>query len=227
MRHHDHSSRAPRVAITVTALLVGAGCAPAASARHVSAPPTSARHASAPPTSASAVPEAAAPVLSGRVSISGAASIPTTSFTVDAQMEVGAHQTAPPSQATCADYADGFAGTAPPSGGVGFVAPMLQTSGYHSIYVGVMMTTGYQGPGTYDTTRNPSLIGVAVEGIGSAGAVVYTVFHSIDHGAMTLTVLADGSGSLRIVHWDSDEVRQTVGTSQVTINGIVTWACRG
>jgi hypothetical protein len=41
-----------------------------------------------------------------------------------------------------------------------------------------------------------------------------------------LTVNADGSGSLRIEHWDSDEVRQTAGSSQVNISGVVSWSCQ-
>lgn len=54
---------------------------------------------------------------------------------------------------------------------------------------------------------------------------VYTVFESKDSGEMILTVHADGSGSLQIEHWDSDEVRQVAGSSQVNISGVVTWEC--
>lgn len=159
-------------------------------------------------------------MLSGTVSISGAATIATTSFTVGAQMEKGQQTVSLPSDATCADYANGFMSTA----GRGFVAPMLQTQGDHNIYVGVTIDGGYKGPGTYTSADTPLLDGSAVEGIGTTSAV-YTVFHANDQGAITLTVKPDGSGSLTIQHWDSDEVRQTAGESQVSINGIVTWSC--
>jgi hypothetical protein len=165
----------------------------------------------------------AGPALSGTVSISGAATIPSTRFTVGAQMEVGENQTSPPPRSTCADYADGFA--AAPGAGIGFVAPMLQTDGSHNIYVDVTITTGYHGPGAYESKGSPSLAGSAVEGIGSGASAVYTVFHSADDGLTTLIVRADGSGSLTITHWDSDEVRQVPGVSQVSINGLVTWTC--
>lgn len=102
---------------------------------------------------------------------------------------------------------------------------MIQTSGFHSIYVQVIMRTGYTGPGTYDSGRIPSMSGNAIEGIGTGSSAVYTVFNAKDSGAMTLTVKPDGSGSLQIEHWDSDEVRQVAGSSQVNISGVVTWAC--
>jgi hypothetical protein len=37
--------------------------------------------------------------------------------------------------------------------------------------------------------------------------------------------MPDGSGSLKIEHQDSVEVRQTAEESQVNINGIVNWRC--
>ncbi len=106
-----------------------------------------------------------------------------------------------------------------------FVAPMIQTSGFHSIYVQVIMRTGYTGPGTYDSERVPSMSGSAVEGIGTGSSAVYTTFNAKDSGRMILTVRPDGSGSLQIEHWDSDEVRQIAGSSQVNISGMVSWAC--
>jgi hypothetical protein len=88
------------------------------------------------------------------------------------------------------------------------------------------MSAGYSGPGTYDSAQVPSLQGSAVEGIGAGSSAVYTVFNSKDSGEMILTVKADGSGSLQIEHWDSDEVRQVAGASQVNVSGVVTWDCR-
>lgn len=38
-----------------------------------------------------------------------------------------------------------------------------------------------------------------------------------DQGAIDLTVMPDGSGSLKVERWDSDEVRQTAVESQVSI----------
>ena len=70
------------------------------------------------------------------------------------------------------------------------------------------------------------MTGVAVEGIGAAGSAVYTVFNARDGGHATLVVRPDGSGSLKIDHWDSDEVRQGPGASQVYIFGSVEWTCR-
>ena len=133
-------------------------------------------------------------MLSGTVSISGAATIPATTFTVGAQVEVGQLQATPAPGASCADYARGLAGATGGGDGVGFAAPMLQTSGYHNIYVGVSMPSGYRGPGTYDNAHDPLLTGTAVEGIGSGSAAVFTVFHARDAGTITLTVHPDGSG---------------------------------
>lgn len=103
---------------------------------------------------------------------------------------------------------------------------MIQTSGFHNIYVGVTMSSGYRGPGTYTLQNTPSMTGVAVEGIGAAGSAVYMVFNATDGGHATLIVRPDGSGSLKIDHWDSDEVRQGPGASQVYIFGSVEWTCR-
>jgi hypothetical protein len=163
-------------------------------------------------------------VLSGTVAISGAATIPTTNFVTGAVVDTRQAQTARPAGATCADYAHGFE-HAPNVVPLSFVAPVIQTSGFHNIEVSVSMTAGYEGPGTYDTTHTPSLSGSAVEGIGVGASEVYTVFNSKDSGAMTLTVNADGSGSLTIEHWDSDEVRQVAGSSQVNVSGVVSWVC--
>jgi hypothetical protein len=44
----------------------------------------------------------------------------------------------------------------------------------------------------------------------------YTLFHAKDQGAFDLTVMPDGSGLLKIEAWNSDEVRQTAGESQVS-----------
>ena len=46
---------------------------------------------------------------------------------------------------------------------------------------------------------------------------VYTVLYRTDQGAIDLTVMPDGSGSLKVERWDSDEVRQTAVESQVSI----------
>jgi hypothetical protein len=179
----------------------------------------------APSTSSSPSPAISGPVLSGTVSISGAATIPTTTFEVGAQLDAGQTEIAPPAGATCADYARGFAGM-PMSVPHSFVAPALQTTGQHNIYVGVMMTGGYTGPGTYMAPAVRTLTGAAVEGIGADASAVYTVFHSGDAGSMTLTVNPDGSGSLHFEHWDRDEVRQVPGQSQVNVSGVITWVCR-
>jgi hypothetical protein len=220
-RHRLTSSDArARIAIAAAGLL-SAGCQPTGTSPHdVTARP----QVTATPAASAAV---VGPILSGTVSIAGAATIPTTSFTVDAQLEEGAAQASPLPNASCAEYSNGFSSAPTASAGVGFAAPMLQTTGYHSIYVSVTMARGYKGPGVYDSVQTPSLAGIAVEGIGSPGVAWYTVFHANDQGATTLIVHPDGSGSVRIVHWDSDEVRQAPGVSQVAIDGIVTWTCRG
>jgi hypothetical protein len=166
------------------------------------------------------------PTLSGTVEISGGATIPSSHFSTDARMDTGQMQIPPPAGSTCADYSDGFQ-HAPNVVPLSFVGPVVQTSGYHNIYVGVVMSSGYAGPGTYDSAQTPSLSGSAVEGIGIGSSAVYTVFNSRDSGAMTLTVSADGSGTLKLEHWDSDEVRQAPGSSQVNISGVISWKCHG
>lgn len=202
-------------AVVATAVLACAGCESATSG----ASPTTVQS-----PSSSAAASANGPHLSGTVAISGGATIPTTPFATDAQLDTGQTQVAPPPGATCADYANGFK-HAPNVVPLSFVAPMIQTSGFHSIYVQVIMSTGYAGPGRYDSAHIPSMSGSAVEGIGTASSLVYTVFHARDSGSIVLTVKPDGSGSLQIEHWDSDEVRQVAGSSQVNISGVVTWDC--
>lgn len=203
------SRRTGWTAFALLATLLGAGCDSGTTTPLATGPPA-----------ATSSPTVTGPMLSGTVSISGAATIATTTFTVGAQMENGQQPVSPPSGATCADYANGFTS----SEGKGFVVPMLQTYGYHNIFVGVTIAGGYNGPAAYTSADTPLLTGSAVEGIGTTSAV-YTVFHAKDQGAITVTVNPDGSGSLTITHWDSDEVRQTAGESQVNINGIVNWSC--
>jgi hypothetical protein len=202
--------------LTLAGALIGASCA---------AVPATTPPASFVPATASASAATLTPKLAGTVTISGAATIPSTTFLTAAQMQSGDHEVAPPAGATCADYARGFATGFAPSAGPGFAAPAIQTAGYHNIYVALTMSSGYHGPGTYTLQNTPSMSGVAVEGIGTGSSAVYTVFKAKNGGRATLTVNADGSGSLQIDHWDSDEVRQAPGASQVYIFGSVRWVC--
>lgn len=203
-----------RVSVVAVAPFAAVGCAGCAAAPSAHSPSVVAPRAS----SSSALSPADTPVLSGTISISGGATIPATAFITHAQVDAGQTLTAPPPAATCTDYAHGFEHV-PDAVSGSFVAPVIQTSGYHSIYVTVSMTQGYSGPGIYDTDRTPTLSGTAIEGIGSGASAVYTVFKSRDSGVLTLIVNADGSGSLTINHWDSAEVRQREGTSQVNVSG--------
>jgi hypothetical protein len=208
-----------RTAIAV--LAVGIACTACQSATTGRPSNTPSRLPSTPSPSQAGV----GPKLVGTVAISGAATIPATQFTTGAQLDAGQTQTAAPAGATCADYAHGFE-HAPNVVPLSFVGPLIQTDGFHNIYVQATMATGFKGPGVYDSAHVPSLRGNAVEGIGTGATQVYTVFHAGDAGATVLTVNADGSGSLRIDHWDSDEVRQTAGSSQVSISGVVSWTCQ-
>jgi len=160
------------------------------------------------------------------VKVSGSVSL-TASFTSFAQVEQNGTQTPAPAGSTCADYARGYAQVAQHGGGTGFDPPVLHTAtvAQHNLFVSASLTTGYTGPGTYDSKAHPALTGTAVDGLVSGPSTSYTIFRSQIKGSSVLTVAPDGSGRLDIINWGTDEVRGDV-VGGVSVDGYEIWTCR-
>lgn len=159
------------------------------------------------------------PMLAGMVSISGQFVV-TASFAVPVEVGAGAHQTAAPSGMTCGDYANGYSAN---SQAQSFDSPAAQTGGSPSVYVSVTLPTGYNGPGTYSARTSPALTGVATVAVTTAEGPSYYVFRS-QGGDTTLSVAADGSGTVLLSNWPDTESRGGNGTGRIT--GTVSWMCR-
>jgi hypothetical protein len=159
--------------------------------------------------------------------VTGAVQLSST-FSAPAALEVAGTQTPAPAGSTCAEYARGFDRPAQDGGGKGFDAPEVHSAKVNrqTMYVSVSMATGYAGPGTYDSRRNSSLTGYAAQDVDNASGVATTSFTPRIHGFTTLTVNADGSGSLVLTDWGSTEVHGAVGAGGVSINASVTWVCQ-
>ena len=149
-------------------------------------------------------------------------------FSASAAIEVAGTQTPAPAGSTCADYAEGFDEDAQDGGGKGFDAPEVHSVevNHESMYVSVSLAGGYAGPGTYDSRRTSSLAGYASQDVDNASGIVTTPFESRVHGLTTLTVNADGSGSLGLTNWGSTEVHGATGAGGVSINASITWVCQ-
>jgi hypothetical protein len=128
----------------------------------------------------------------------------------------GALPTAAPAGYTCADYAHGLRDAT--SGASTFVSPQMQTAGASSVYVQVILASGYRGPSTYDSTTAPALTGIASITIPPASAPVIDTFRSSFYGSVTLSVHPDGSGSVTITNWGSPG-------SDSRISGTASWSC--
>jgi hypothetical protein len=140
----------------------------------------------------------------------------TGTFSTHPEVLVGSLPQAPPAHDTCADYANGFA-QHPTS----FVPPAVKTSGTTTLYLTTTLASGYHGPGTYTSTTSPMLSGQAAVGVGDVGdlngAGYIDTFRSGFPGTTTLTVHADGSGTLEFSSWGSDAT---------IISGMVQWVCQ-
>ena len=117
---------------------------------------------------------------------------------------------------SCAEYAAGSPGT---GGGKAFVAPEFDTGGPTGVYVQVDMTSGYSGPGRYDSRSFPRLQGYATFAIPPVSAPQFDTFRSAFYGWLVLTVGADGSGSVSVQKWGSS------GSDSV-VSGSISWSCR-
>jgi hypothetical protein len=163
------------------------------------------------------------PLLTGTISVSGGATL-TATFSARAEVLSGGSLTSVSASDTCANYADGL--TQNPTS---FSAPELQTAGGSNVYMKATIASDYHGPGTYSSETTPLFDGTLVYGIGfatgqnGAATVFRSSIHGI-HGATTLTVRPDGSGSLEFSDWQSDEVRGDTGPA-ATVDGTVTWTC--
>jgi hypothetical protein len=158
------------------------------------------------------------PLLTGTVNAAEDVTL-TASFRVSIPILANQEPTPAPSDLGCLQYAAGMQGS--------FVAPVFDvTGGDHTIYLVGMMSSGYRGPGAYDSSTEPSLGGTIVVGTGvdPGQEAAYSVFRSHINGTSTLTVHDDGSGTFVFSEWGSDEVRGTTG-SAAGISGTVTWTC--
>jgi hypothetical protein len=153
--------------------------------------------------------------LAGTVTVAGGYAVHGDFSTAPAVLR-GALPTAAPAGYTCADYAHGELDSA--SGASTFVSPQMQTAGASSVFVQVILASGYRGPATYDSTTTPALTGVAAITIPPASAPVIDDFRSAFYGSVRLTVRPDGSGSVTITHWGSPG-------SDSRISGSATWSC--
>jgi len=154
--------------------------------------------------------------LNGTVAVAGGYAVHG-AFSTAPSVLLGALSTAAPAIYTCADYAHGFRD--PTSGASTFVSPQMQTAGASSVYVQVILASGYRGPSTYDSTTAPALTGIASITIPPASAPVIDTFGSSFFGSVTLTVRPDGSGSVTITNWGSPG-------SDSRISGTASWSCR-
>ena len=140
------------------------------------------------------------------------------SFTVRPEMQVGALPTPAPATATCSQYARGL-GKADT-----FVSPEIHTSGNPNVYFRAIVNPGFSGPGTYTTQNAPGLTGAAIVSIEQGPGPSSQLYNTRHGGSTTLTVAADGSGTLTFTRWGSDEVRQ--GHIAGYLWGNIRWICR-
>lgn len=191
---------------SVAMAIMCAGCAASPSV-NVAVPPTSGGGAG---TGTNAPPR-----LIGSAEIDGAYRA-TGTFTTHPEVLVGSLPQAPTAHDTCADYASGFA-----QNPTSFVVPALKTSGTTTLYLTTTLASGYHGPGTYSSATSPMLSGRMAVGIGDVGdlngAGYIDTFRSGFPGTTTLTVHADGSGTLEFSSWGSDAT---------IISGTVQWVCQ-
>ena len=158
-----------------------------------------------------ATSEGARPRLSGTVIVNGAYQA-RASFNAQPEVTLGDSLAVPKTGDTCADYASGF--TQNPTS---FAVPELQTTVGTTVYVRIAMAHGYRGSGTYTSCSTPMLIGVVALGVGDlAGAGYIDTFRSGYPGTTTLTVRADGSGTVVFSGWDS---------GGADISGSISWIC--
>ena len=172
--------------------------------------------ASKPSPSARPTTAPALAILTGTVSVAGGYEVRGNFSTAPAVLS-GALPTAAPSGYTCADYARGTRDSA--SGASAFVSPPMQTAGASSVFVEVVLASGYHGPSTYDSTTTEALTGTAAITIPPASAPQVDAFRSRFYGSVTLTVRSDGSGSVTISNWGSPG-------SDSLISGTAGWSCR-
>jgi hypothetical protein len=161
-------------------------------------------------------PVPAAASLSGTVTVAGGYAVHGAFTTAPAVLR-GALPTTAPAGYTCTDYAVGARD--PASGANTFVTPQMQTAGANSVFVQVILASGYHGPSTYDSTTTPALTGAAAITIPPASAPQIDAFRSVFYGSVTLTVRPDGSGSVTITNWGSPG-------SDSRISGSASWSCR-
>lgn len=155
------------------------------------------------------------PVLTGSISVQGDFTI-ASAFSTPAQLLVRASPAAAPATSTCVDYARGFHNT------TGFVAPEVHTAGDPNVYFEATVA-GYAGPGTYSGRTIPGFNGAAAVTVGTPSGAT-SVYNPRRGGTTTLTVAADGSGSLTFSRWTSTEVRG--GNIAGYLDGTVQWVCR-
>jgi len=159
--------------------------------------------------------EPAAARLTGTVSVAGGYDVRGDFSTAPAVLS-GALPTAPPAGYSCADYARGAVD--PATGASTFVSPLMQTAGASSVFVQVILASGYHGPSTYVSTITKALTGIAAITIPPASAPQIDAFRSQFYGSVTLSVRPDGSGSVIITNWGSPG-------SDSLISGTASWSC--
>lgn len=185
--------------IVLAACLPGtAGSSPTASAR--------------PPSQPSSGPE-----LAGSVSVQGDYEL-SASFTTRVAEHAEGVPTPPAMPASCAEYAMGFQATSQDDNARAFLPPVVQTTGKPAVFIRSMISSGYGGPGTYNSNATPGLSGGA-----TVQGDAFTVYHSTTGSTTTLTVQPDGSGTLSFSRWRSTEVRG--GIIAGYLSGTVTWSC--
>ncbi|MBV9100350.1 MAG: hypothetical protein JOZ46_12455 [Candidatus Dormibacteraeota bacterium] len=172
---------------------------------------TNAPHTQSPASSHQA--QAAGPALTGSVQVSEASQL-------DAQFRVPL-SAVPGSNAhtTCAQFAQGTAGS--------FTAPVFDVKvSDHSVYFDAVVSSGYQGPGTYSSATQPSITGTVAIAVGTdAGQQPTTsIYRSRINGQSLMLVRPDGSGMFQFTTWGSDEVRGDTG-SAAYVSGTVSWTC--
>lgn len=169
-----------------------------------------------PKLTASPASSSRGPLLIGSVSVQGDYQI-SGDFSSRAEMEVGAVPTSAPASSTCTQYASGF-------GSSRFVAPEVHSGTDPSLYVRATIDADYAGPGTYTNRGSPPVHGDATVSVGSSVGNVFTIYNSRQSGSATLTVAADGSGTLSFSRWGSTESR--AGHIAGFLDGTVQWTCR-
>jgi len=199
--------RSTEVGLIVSAVLACAACAPNSTVHRTTSTPAIHPSPSPQPTT----PVGTGPLLKGTVSVSGSYAV-TSTFITRAELIAGSSLVSPPSSATCANYANGFA-----QNPMSFAAPELQTTGDTTAYLTATVASGYHGPGTYSSASTPTLSGsvaVAVGDVAQGGFV--DTFRSGTRSTTSLIVRPDGSGKLEFSGW---------GTGDSDEDGTVTWTC--